>query len=432
MYRKVKILFFFTIFFLIVSCASAPGKPVWINEIPQEKLYYVGIGFSNTGVQGKDRELARKAAIGELSASISTRIRGELEVIQQDSSDGENFQRINRKITENINHSLEGIDVYDSYYSEQDGYWVYVRLSKAEFEMQKQNLRQRVLSVVEGIDSSDILASISSLTTGLKLLGESPYIASIMSSDSSGTLFDELEEDLYSDISKIVITVPDDVINAEPGRAVFIKFSVARDKKPVAGFPVKIIIGEKTASVSTESDGTFSGGIEMGSLPVGETNMSITADFDKLDISSLELTKKITPPGQTCILKINQLKANLAFVQTGGEAIPGIDGMVKALFSESRFPLTITKEAANIVMDVELIVEDFPRYGEDSMYISQARLIIKMIKDGDVVYTYETDPAKNGGLTQGQSYERTVKKLFSALGNDTSYLQAITEHLGIE
>ena len=419
---------------LLFSCAGGPSKPDWIQKHPTDPKYYIGIGFSNTGIEGEDRELARKAALGEMASSISTSIKGELEVIQQDSSDGDNFNRITSKITENINHSLEGVSIYDSYYSQKDGYWVYIRFSKAEFELQKQRLRERVLSVIHEADTADISKKMSAYVTAMGLLYESPYIASIKDEAGKGILLDMIESKVFEYVTGIEIKPVASIISAEPGKSVKMGLSVEYDHQGVEGIPVLIISKSNAKSVTIFSgeSGKYNNGVDLGSLSAGENQIVLQVDTQTLNIPENLMKRKLSIPQFSCIVKVDQLKAQFKFHQNGGTPVPGVQGMTQALFSKSGFPLTMTSDPASLAIDVELVVEDFPRFDEKSLYISQARLIIKLNRDGNTVYTYETKAQKDGGITMAQSYERTVKKLIKSVSSDSEYLEGITRHLGVE
>ncbi|MBN2509959.1 MAG: LPP20 family lipoprotein [Spirochaetales bacterium] len=430
----MKYISFLAITITLISCVSAPSKPEWVQKQPTDPKYYIGIGYSNTGIEGEDRELARKAALGEMASSISTSIKGELEVLQQDSSDGESFSRITNRIVENINHVLEGVSIFDSYYSTKDGYWVYMRFSKADFELQKQRLRERVLNIIKEGENADISKRISAYVTALGILTESPYIASIKDETGNGILLDTIESRVFDYVSGIKINSRDKVILAEPGKAVPMDIFVSYRDEGLDGIPVRIYSKNNGSehTVFSNSGGTYTQGVDIEGLITGENHIVLSLDLKKLNIEDGLMRRKLANPEFPVIVKVDQLKARFVFRQNGGETVPGVEGMTHALFSRSGFPIKITDEAASLTLDVELVLEDFPRFDEKALFISQARMIVKIIRNGDTIYTYESPAQKDGGITMAQSYERTVKKLLNKMGNDQGYIEEITRYLGVE
>ena len=131
-----------TILFLIASCASSPeeqnpsqkGKPEWIANRPDSTVFYIGIGGSETGNQADDKEIARSRALAELSSEIFASIESTLDIQATDSSESGETYLVEQNIRQNVEQDLESLETVDTWYSQQDGYWYYMRLSKMEWE----------------------------------------------------------------------------------------------------------------------------------------------------------------------------------------------------------------------------------------------------------------------------------------------------------
>ena len=113
--------------------------------------------------------------------------------------------------------------------------------------------------------------------------------------------------------------------------------------------------------------------------------------------------------------------------------VEGIESMAAALFSASGLPFALVPQerGSEYLLRCRLIVENFPRYKENSLEISQARLIIQVEREGDVLYTYESGAMKDGGLTLAQAHERTIKKLFAKMSSEQPYLEEIVDVLPV-
>ncbi len=129
---KTLLLIIITSLFTINSEAK---KPKWIKERPILNDYYQGIGVvEKTGNQVDYTLSARSKALKELSSEITVTISANSILHQL-----ENNNLVKESYESNTSlktmQTLEGYEIET--YEDSNNYWVYVKLSKAKYEMAK-------------------------------------------------------------------------------------------------------------------------------------------------------------------------------------------------------------------------------------------------------------------------------------------------------
>ncbi len=142
---------FFIVFFL-GSCHTIKQsentkkpQPEWVKKHPTTNDYYVGIGSSNTSNLPPDayRKNARDKALNALASEISVKISSS-SVIQTIETDYKLSETYSRQIKSSSDKNLEGYEMVDEW-NDGSTYWVYYRLSKAEYRLQKAKRKQAAI-----------------------------------------------------------------------------------------------------------------------------------------------------------------------------------------------------------------------------------------------------------------------------------------------
>lgn len=120
-------------------------KPSWINQRPINSAYYIGIGSSDKLREPLDyQKVAKKNALNDLSSEIRVVVEGEtfLNSFEQNYNFQEEFRsQIKTKVLEDI----ENFEIVDSW-EDNNQYWVYYRLSKAEHARIKKEKKDKALN----------------------------------------------------------------------------------------------------------------------------------------------------------------------------------------------------------------------------------------------------------------------------------------------
>lgn len=119
--------------------------PEWVTTKPQNTMYYIGVSSApKKGFLPADYMAnAQQKALGDLSSSISVKIESTsvLSIIESNYNINENFSS---EITASTNQQLEGYELVDTW-EDDNFYWVYYKLSKSKFQMQKEEKKQQTI-----------------------------------------------------------------------------------------------------------------------------------------------------------------------------------------------------------------------------------------------------------------------------------------------
>lgn len=132
--------------FLLTIWACSTGKeahrskdtaaPEWVSKAPSDPQYYHGIGSAAKTAQMDYREKARQNALADIAGNISVMISG-TSVLLQVESDNRFSDYYRESIRSTTRNFLEGYEMADSWET-RERYWVYYRLSKAEYARLRQ------------------------------------------------------------------------------------------------------------------------------------------------------------------------------------------------------------------------------------------------------------------------------------------------------
>jgi hypothetical protein len=119
---------------LIVLCTStAPGgEPEWVGKRPVSEEFYVGIGMAQKNRPAAEyTEGARNIALNDIASQITVSISSDVlrKVLEKNEHLEEEFQS---RIRASATADLEGVQLVDTYETD-EGYWVYCRLSRADY-----------------------------------------------------------------------------------------------------------------------------------------------------------------------------------------------------------------------------------------------------------------------------------------------------------
>jgi hypothetical protein len=113
------------------------AQPAWVTKRPTDPVYYIGIGATQIVKGSTDHiQKAKDNALNDLASGITVTVSSEImrKVVETNASIEDNFKS---QIQTSAKAELEGVEWVDTY--DGDGqYWVYCRISKADYEAAKQ------------------------------------------------------------------------------------------------------------------------------------------------------------------------------------------------------------------------------------------------------------------------------------------------------
>lgn len=113
-----------------------PAMPDWVSQRPRNASYYIGVGSASKSAYPLDyQSVARKNALNELASEIKVRVKGEtfLNTLELNKNFSEEFIAT---ISTSTDESIENYEMAGQWENRGE-YWVYFRLSKAEYQRQK-------------------------------------------------------------------------------------------------------------------------------------------------------------------------------------------------------------------------------------------------------------------------------------------------------
>jgi hypothetical protein len=123
---------------------SMAGAPEWVKQSPNNPSFYHGVGSALKNQQMDFREKAKQNALSDMAGNISVNI-STSSVFSQYEFDSKISEYFKDNIKLSTQSYLEGYEVVGSW-ENAERYWVYYRISKAEYERIKNERIQSALT----------------------------------------------------------------------------------------------------------------------------------------------------------------------------------------------------------------------------------------------------------------------------------------------
>ncbi len=439
MMRKLQLCFFFTaILALSVSCVTTSGpetqdkngKPQWITDRPGGSLYYIGIGGSNTGNQADDKELARSRALAELSSEIYASIESSLDIQATDSSESGESYLVEQNIRQNVEQDLEAVETVETWYSQGDGYWYYMRLSKMEWEAIQEKRAQDMIKRIDEMFSDIFRDSLSELKTIDRAYTEyrENYTGRKVKMDLFGktgsidTLLLMRAEELLKEIELPLPSVPDELTQMEQITLTG-KVLCASGRNPGAfSLDVSTDKGDNLGVIVLNPDGSFEWLYTVQDLP-GETSYTYRL-ISPLKDTELAASVNYALPA---VSKSSLVSALMVQMQTEGD---NSSGLYERSFEilDSLTPFTLTDKESDKKIRMSFSFHEAPP-NDFGLVISYGRCFITVITAEGENVIWQSDEEKSGGLTEDQARGKVTDKLLEKMEEDQNlkaYLREVT------
>ena len=135
--KKVVLIISFTILVFDVAFSQAPD---WVNNRPTSRMYYIGVSGadkSNTSYQ----KIAKRNALEDLLSEIRVTVQS-VSILNQMDKNGTFREEYQSIIKSSVADEIENLELVETY-EDEDYYWVYYRLLKAEYASQKERNREK-------------------------------------------------------------------------------------------------------------------------------------------------------------------------------------------------------------------------------------------------------------------------------------------------
>ncbi len=457
MFSKRKIVFFILIIittvFFIIGCTSSyaalPKKagneskaPEWVNSKNADNNYFIGIGFSNSGNETNDLNIAKKKAFSALISTIFANIKKSQEFVLDANADKKYFDSAEAHITQSLTRNYTDVKS-DSYYDENKGNWFYYKISKDDWSRIEKEEKQEIADFLNEVLSPKLLSKdltdfeiLSSLINGWKFLAESPYPELIYGTlaNDKGLLIDIIENNISKIFSRLVINIDPNPILTEPGRSENIIISILdKDGRNPGQFQINFYnkADEKEiAQITTEMDGTYSGKIEFKGIPMGKQQLYAQFSMPYLEFNPEFFKKKMPIPSKEFTVTVNEISVVLKLIVNGEADITKFTDQTKSLFSKKDLTLKLSPGDKN-ERNAILFTIYFKNQPENShgLFITNADATIVLVKDGNNIFSYKTPEYREVGLDWNQAQERVAIKMFGDINNDELFFKELHKAL---
>jgi hypothetical protein len=139
------------------------------------------------------------------------------------------------------------------------------------------------------------------------------------------------------------------------------------------------------------------------------------------------------PPAKTeVVLRVEKITAGFIVEVENSQVGRTVEKEVRAIFSDRDLPFEFVdrENTGGYNLQVSIFVEDYPRVMENAPLMARAWAVVSLLKNGKALYSYESQPVKDGGIDLNQSHSRVLSTLMTALRQDDILFQRLTDALG--
>ena len=419
---------------------EARGRPYWINQQPADDDYYSGIGQSqDTGDPNTDRERARLAALNEMAQSISVTIMSEMRDERREVL-GEYYEEVRISVRAYVDIDIDEAELVDTYYSEEDGYWAYYRLSKRKWEESRNRkmdlLNGRVAGLIEPAASDPALTLVDRLNVlseAVALVLQSEFAGSARTElfNSEGYTLDLLVLHRRRLLSALSIATEPEEIRINPGLAPEIGI-VADCGEGCRTGPLTVAIetvgGKLVDEVVTSGEGVYRGKISPAEIPFGTTRLTVRVKQTALGFPGKPATASI--PQAFLDVYRRPVALKLSVIETEESGIKSLNDSARSVFEflesgeEPVVQFVMDESGSDLAVVFTLHFRHAPKK-MGNILVTYARAAVSVRDNGGTLLNYETAEFKDMGLDRLQAMERAVNRLIADLGADGSFQEKI-------
>ncbi len=359
------------------TAQAATPRPSWVTERPRGDFDYIGIGTSPAGRTGY-QESAKKNALNDLASEISVRVEGNSLLSSLDTRT--NFsETYNSNIRTTTNEQLEGYEMVETWQNEQE-YWVYYRLSKAEHARIKQARKDKAIAqakdnylrAVQQLVAGDLKGAFDQDVRGLIAMkeywGESDMV---MIGDRQVQLANELFADLQRLTNGVRFTAVPERCALDYGnrfkRELLISASFAdgRQRRDLVQLPVKVLYPGLSGPVvevkNTDTEGHLRTTVQRVEAGGAATDLVVRLNMDELVSKELDpvfvkpLIGSLTVPELHVPIDRTMPKVYITSQETnlGKPVTAGVATGIKEELTTNGFRFTERATDADLLMDVK-------------------------------------------------------------------------------
>nr|WP_320118061.1 LPP20 family lipoprotein [uncultured Marinifilum sp.] len=388
MTRILRTLFNYSLIFTILVGCSAQSSmakrrpPKWVTERPITPDYYVGIAVVKKDItQTSYIQLAKNQALHDLCSEISVNISAN-SVLQQFENETEFKEEFQSEIKTSLVEEIEGYETVGSWDNKKGNeYWVYYRLSKSQYELQKrlklnkakklaQNYYEQAKQSEKQLDLFQALNYYAKAIDAVKKHLDEDL--SVMTFNGSINLGSELYNSIQNIFKRTQLTADRKSIKLEISTSqkepILVKAEWLGEKgnQIIPNLPISIDFvkgdGVLNNKVSTDEFGyaasqlsKVTSKMKLQEIEAGiDLSSILDEEAENYKLNKLFFTPELAPKSKI-IINVERLKAYMTF----NERIFGEDSKreilknnLKKELSENFFSFTDNKEKAKVILNI--------------------------------------------------------------------------------
>lgn len=217
---------FIALAMVLLSCGGPkkvqtvyPPAPNWVKNRPVFSEYYVGIGSATKTVDiNQTIQSAKQNALADMASDISVNISTNSLLSKFDFNNNAT-EDFTKTIKAQAEQDLEGYETVGNY-EDQDNYWVYFRLSKANYQRIKEERRSKAITKAldfydKGVNaekSGDVRLAFLNLIKAIEPL--KPYFSDPLQTEYNGNQI-YLGNEIYREISQVLGLIRIEPVNKQ-------------------------------------------------------------------------------------------------------------------------------------------------------------------------------------------------------------------------
>jgi len=428
---------FFALFISILFSLNGQNTPSWVNSFPYSPQYYTGIGSSNRGNRSLDYERALAQARLNLAAEISTVISAETTIKTEDNEEGlrESFSE---QLNQTVEQDLREIEIVETWYSEEQGFWVYIRLSKNRWNQirEEESLSllkriQKILNETYFYPTVTTAGKIQKLATVSNLLEGSPY-GLILSGEIGGVYSGNINDFILTEINRLGTSIEMEAYlpssETTLAKGLDLEISCHSGENETGRLPLKVENLPKSV-LETMTDMSGIAQLHLGDdfLQSGANLLTISIDYQKMGFPDNNIYHRAFAPN-TLNHHITVLPPGLFIKIESNKPHPlTTRNSFAALFNGKTdlFEISENQNQSDYTLIFTLTYSEFPRVMDKAPLMAGLQCNMSLRENDRVLYEYETSSFKDGGLTYDQAFERVFRKMMADFNRDAPFIQEI-------
>lgn len=430
MTKRIHISIFITLLFTAVSCSNSrrinespkeaiTEEPTWVNSRPNSLAYYIGIGVASKTIEPTAyTEVAKKNAFHDLVSEISVHVKGEtlLQTMEVDLHFREQFSSM---IQSSFNEHIEGFERLGTW-EDKESYWVYYRLSKAEHDRLKKEMKDMTLSQTYNTyqiaqiyeEEGKIVEALNGYLEALKIM-ERYWGETNLYEDNGSTIY--LDQLIYRAINDLTnkITIRSDkntiVLNSDNQFIKEVTVEILSGGKPVIGIPITYAYDKgnymRKKEIHTNSNGIIKILVKDANIKNRDNYLGIELNFKDMILSELKTglmsaaTKNIRSLKKEIPIDVTMPKIYIAATEKNlGQRLPTgqLSETLENDLRKNNFRIVTSESQADYL--IELSANTTSSGTSQGFHVSHLSYSLKMMEATNMSIVYQTSESSIKGL----------------------------------